>query len=211
MCLLRGMNQIIKHRDGGLLWSIIERFLAAALLVVLAPLLIMIALAIRVESSGPVIFKQGRPGWRGTEFTAFKFRSMRTGSELATRLGVRHGDTRITRVGAFLRKSKLDELPQLWSIARGDMRFVGPRPIPHTLDEELRKSIPRFAERYAVRPGLTSLAQICVSDNGLDENLVPDWTQRFEAERRYIRNRCFEYDLVVIAMTVMFVARKVVR
>ena len=142
---------------------------------------------------------------------ALKFRTMYQHSESKTRLGVSAGDPRITRVGRILRATKLDELPQLWNIVRGDMRFVGPRPIPLALHEELSRHIPGFEQRYAVHPGLTSLAQVCIADNGLDEHLVRDWSQRFEAERRYIRNRCLLYDLIVIALTGLYVARKVVR
>ena len=192
------------------IWGGIQRFGAAFALIICLPALAAIALAIRLDSPGPIIFQQRRPGWRGRQFTAMKFRSMTDGTEKHTRFGVSNTDPRITRVGCVLRATKLDELPQLWNIVRGDMRFVGPRPIPIALDEALRRAIPGFSDRYAVKPGLTSLAQICVTDNGLDEHLVRDWNQRFEAERRYIDRCAPAYDVIVLCMTALFVLRKMV-
>ncbi len=190
-------------------WGYLQQVLAVVALVVASPIMLAIALSIKATSKGPVIFKQERPGYRGTTFTALKFRTMFTGSEAATRLGVTNGDSRITPVGRVLRATKLDELPQLVNIARGHMVFVGPRPLPKALDAELRSHIRGFEERYEVRPGLTSLAQICVSDNGVDDHLVEDWALRFEAERRYMRNRSAMYDMLVGVLTVVYVLRKV--
>ena len=90
------------------------------------------------------------------------------------------------------------------------MAFVGPRPLPKALDAELRRHIRGFEERYAVRPGLTSLAQVCVADNGVDERLIDDWSMRFEAERRYMRNKSAAYDLIVLGLTFAYVVRKAV-
>ena len=136
---------------------------------------------------------------------------MLPGSDASTRLGVSGGDSRITRVGRILRSAKLDELPQLINIVRGDMRFVGPRPIPRALNDALEDGIPGFNRRYDVKPGLTSLAQVCVSDNGLDERLIHDWSLRFEAECRYMQNKSIAYDLLVIGLTAMYVFRKAVK
>ncbi|MEM1186133.1 MAG: sugar transferase [Planctomycetota bacterium] len=204
------MSNDTQHPGIDSLWGVVQRIAAAGALAALSPALGVIAIAIKLESKGPVVFRQKRPGQGGRTIEALKFRSMRVGSEAKTKLGVAVGDPRITKVGRFLRATKLDELPQLWNIVRGDMRFVGPRPIPFALDEELRNKIPGFEQRYAVEPGLTSLAQVCVVDNGLDDRLVEDWSLRFEAERRYIRNRCVVYDLIVIGLTSLYVARKVV-
>ena len=189
------------------IWAITQRFIALVCLIVMAPVMAIIAIAINLESKGPVIFRQQRPGYQGVEFTALKFRSMTLGSEAVTALGVQGTDPRITRVGRVLRLSKLDELPQLWNIVRGDMRFVGPRPIPHALNEVLCDQVHGFQQRYAVRPGLTSLAQVCIADNGLDHRLVQDWSTRFEAERRYKRNRSVSYDLIVIMLTVLYIIK----
>lgn len=190
-------------------WSVGQRALGAAALALLSPLCVVIAVAIKADSKGPVVFRQRRPGYLGREFSALKFRTMQTGAEAQTPLGVSNRDARITRVGAWLRKSKLDEIPQLWNIATGDMKLVGPRPLPRDLDAELRAKIPGFNERYTVRPGLTSLAQVCVSDNGIDNELIADWSKRFEAELGYIRHQSVSYDLIVILLTAVFVFRKV--
>lgn len=192
-------------------WEFGQRVIALVVLVFLLPLMACIAVAIRVESKGPIVFRQSRPGYQGVEFTALKFRSMSTGAESATALGVQQSDPRITRVGSLLRVTKLDELPQLWNIVRGDMRFVGPRPIPHALNDVLCAQVHDFEQRYVVRPGLTSLAQVCISDNGLDNRLVRDWSARFEAERRYIRNRSVSYDLIVLMLTALYIIKKVAR
>lgn len=191
-------------------WGMLQRVVAAGLLVLSLPVFCVIAFAIRMDSQGPIVFRQSRPGWKGSTFTALKFRTMLPNSEQSTRLGVNSGSSRITRVGRVLRSTKLDELPQLVNIARGDMRFVGPRPIPKALHDTLCTSIPGFERRYDVKPGLTSLAQVCVSDNGLDDRLVQDWSLRFEAESRYMRHRSVSYDLLVIGLTGLYVMRKAV-
>ena len=193
------------------IWVASQRTIACIALIACSPVMGAIAVAIKAESEGPVLFRQRRPGFGGREIVALKFRTMRTGSEKMTALGVQNTDPRVTRVGRVLRMTKLDELPQLWNIARGDMPFVGPRPIPHALNDELCRHIRGFDERYLVVPGLTSLSQVCVADNGLDERLFRDWSMRFEAERRYIRNRSVGYDLIVLFLTALYIARKVVR
>lgn len=188
-----------------------QRVIACILFFALLPVFTALFVLVKMDSRGPFIFRQQRPGYMGETFTAYKIRTMSMGSERATRLGVTQSDPRITRVGRILRATKLDEIPQLMNIIKGEMCFVGPRPIPVALDNELRALIPGFEARYLVPPGITSLAQICVNDNGLDEHLERDWRDRFEAEIRYTRMRCAWYDLCVIAMTGMYIVRKVVR
>ena len=208
------MESILMNREPSIvdgLWDATQRTLAVIALFVALPALLVIAIAIKTTSRGPVVFRQERPGRHDQMFTALKFRTMFTGSERTTRLGVSSGDPRITPVGRVLRATKLDELPQLVNIARGHMAFVGPRPIPKALDTELRQHIQGFESRYEVRPGLTSLAQVCVSDNGLDDRLIADWTIRFEAERRYMRNRSAAYDILVLGLTAAYVIRKAVK
>ena len=115
----------------------------------------------------------------------------------------------VTRVGRVLRELKLDEVPQLWNVVRGEMALVGPRPIAPALHEHLEQEIPGFSERLSVRPGLTSLGQVCIEENAAVENVVEDWSVRFEAERHYLRNRSVAYDLVIIGLTVRYCLRKV--
>ena len=192
-------------------WRYVQQCIACVLLVVLAPLFAVLYVAVRGTSPGPFIFRQERPGYGGRTFTAMKIRTMHQGSEQATALGVTRGAPQITRIGRILRELKLDELPQLVNIARGQMLFVGPRPIPVALDRELREHIPGFAMRYFVRPGLTSVGQVCVDDNGVDEQLINDWSLRFEAECHYLDHKSVRYDIVVIALTILYVFRKAVR
>ena len=187
----------------------VQRLIAALMLTMMIPILVFLMVLVKLSSHGPFIFKQTRPGYHQELFTALKIRTMSHGSEHATKLGVTNSDPRITRVGKILRMTKLDEIPQLWNIVRGDMCFVGPRPIPIALDSRLRDEIPGFEARYAVPPGLTSLAQVCVHENGLEDRLVSDWRERFEAEQHYIRMRCVWYDLAVIGLTGLYVLRKV--
>jgi len=143
-------------------WLLLERLAAAGVLLAGAPLLALLALWIRLDSPGPVLFRQARLGRDAVPFELLKFRTMRTGidDELpqAQRAVVSSGDDpRITRAGRFLRKTSLDELPQLWVVVRGRMALVGPRPI---LPEQ-RRAMPAWAEvRFQVRPGLTGLAQV---------------------------------------------------
>lgn len=141
------------------------------------PLMVPVAIAIKLDSPGPVIFKQRRSGplldddgggYKWTAFEIYKFRTMRqdaekgTGAVLATK-----GDPRITRVGGFLRKTRLDELPQFWNVLRGDMSLVGPRPERPELLEALAQAIPYFEERTrGIKPGLTGLAQISLGYSG---------------------------------------------
>ncbi len=141
-----------------------DKILASILIVLLAPLLFLIALAIRLELSGPVIFSQKRHGWNNTEFTIFKFRTMRWQPDQSgvLRQTVRR-DKRLTRIGLFLRRSSLDELPQLFNVLRGDMSVVGPRPHPVMMRTEERlghEIIAEYAHRHRVKPGITGWAQV---------------------------------------------------
>jgi hypothetical protein len=114
-------------------------------------------------------------------------------------------------VGRILRDFKLDELPQLWSVVRGDMALVGPRPIAMSFQQELENKIPGFSARLSVKPGITSLPQVCILESQAQERVVADWRQRFEAERHYIQNKSASYDMIVLAMTVLYILRKIGR
>jgi lipopolysaccharide/colanic/teichoic acid biosynthesis glycosyltransferase len=191
-------------------WATAQRVLGFVLCVALSPFAFLLFVAVRLTSSGPCLFAQKRPGYRGVPFTVYKIRTMSVGAEEATALGTSRADPAITRLGRWLRELKLDELPQLWNVARGDMEFVGPRPIPIPLSEELRTKIPYFDLRYSVKPGLTNVSQVAVLDNKLEAQLVEDWALRFEGELHYIKNKSFAYDLVVLLMTVGYVLKKAV-
>ncbi|MEM0967767.1 MAG: WecB/TagA/CpsF family glycosyltransferase [Verrucomicrobiota bacterium] len=190
------------------IWELLQRFIAGGALIVLSPVILLMWILTKATSKGPFLFQQQRPGREGKPFTVYKVRTMRPGSETKTALGVTSSDPQVTTIGKVLRVLKLDELPQLWNIVKGDMKLVGPRPIPMPLDAELRRSIPGFERRYQVAPGLTSIGQICVQDNSLGDKLVKDWELRFEGELHYIRNRSISYDVFLVLLTSLFVSKK---
>ena len=189
---------------GGLSKQVMDRCLALALLVWMIPLLLLIALAVRLDSPGPVLFRQRRHGLNGTEFDIYKFRTMRwqghgAGSG-ATQTG--RNDCRVTRIGAFLRKSSLDEVPQLLNVLNGTMSVVGPRPHPTVMRTEERlgdEITPDYPHRHRVKPGITGWAQI----NGLRgaTETAEQLRQRIEHDNYYIENWSPWFDLRILALT----------
>lgn len=166
--------------------------------IVLCIPMVIIGLIIRLDSSGRAIFKQERLGKDGKPFTMYKFRSMCQDAEANGPVWADKDDVRCTRVGRFLRKSRLDELPQLWNILRGDMSIVGPRPERACFYDQFETYIPGFRNRLQVRPGLTGLAQINGGyDLGPEEKIVYDM--------EYIHNRSWLMDLKCILKTVHLV------
>jgi putative colanic acid biosynthesis UDP-glucose lipid carrier transferase len=185
-----------------LLKSLEDRVLAAILLVVLSPLLLVIALAVRLDSRGPILFSQTRGGLNNRPFELLKFRSMRHVPAEATAAGVlqaRRNDPRVTRVGALLRRTSLDELPQLVNVLRGEMSLIGPR--PHALAHETHYSqlIADYLARQRMKPGMTGWAQI----NGLrGETDVPEkMRRRVQADLYYIENWSIWLDLRSLFLT----------
>ena len=142
------------------------------------PLLILVALAIKITSSGPIFYQQIRVGRFGKNFSIIKFRTMVTDAEKYTGAVLASaGDARITRIGKLLRATHLDELPQLWNVVRGDMGFIGPRPERPVFVDKFVTTIPRYHERHLVIPGITGLAQILLPYDALpEEKLVLDLT-----------------------------------
>ncbi len=201
-----------EYADLGI-WNFAQRAAALFALALLAPLFAALYLAVKVTSRGPFIYKQTRPGQNGIPFTAYKIRTMRTGADKDQNRARRvdTNDPMITSVGRILRDLKLDELPQLLNVVMGDMALVGPRPIAPSLQVELESKIAGFSRRLSVKPGLTSLAQVCLFDNEADDKVVDDWSTRFEAELDYIYRRSAKYDLVIIGLTVLFLFKKVTR
>src|SRR5262249_6438487 len=143
----------------------------------------------------------------------YKITTMRKGSDKVAKYekGVALDDPNVTRIGRILRDTKIDELPQLWNVVRGEMEFVGPRPIAPGLNRMLAEKIPGFNHRCLVKPGLTNVSQVSVLENALDDKTVADWRLRFEGEEHYIRNKSVSYDLILIALTVVFMFRKALR
>lgn len=188
-------------------WRMAQRGGAALGCLLLLPLFAAIYVAVKTTSPGPFFFKQRRRGLNGKVFSILKIRTLRVGSEKNTALGVDRKSNTITPVGYVLRQLKLDELPQMWNVVTGDMELVGPRPIPIALEDTLRENILAFRERNRVRPGLTAFSQIVVVDNGTGDQMLEDWTERFQAELHYIRNKSVFYDLVVMALSALYLTR----
>ena len=182
--------------------------LAAAGLFLSSPLWLLIPLAIKLEDGGPIFFPQDRVGLRGRVFLALKFRSMRSDAEaISGPMQAAENDPRITRVGRVLRGTAMDELPQLVNILRGDMSFVGPRPLrPGEVDVrgdgrvKRLDEIPGYEERHGVRPGLTGLAQIYAARD-------ISRTSKFRLDRLYIARTGFWLDLRLILLSFWITAR----
>lgn len=195
------------------LWLVMQRMVALIILILMAPLLALLYVLVKLDSPGPFIYVQERPGRFGRPFRAFKIRSMTVGADANPELAhaVTSDTPEVTRVGRYLRDLKLDELPQLWNIVRGEMAFVGPRPIAPSLQAHLERYIPGFSRRLMVLPGMTSLGQICIEENDSVENVVTDWSVRFEGEQHYFLHRNITYDLTIMILTVGYCLRKVIR
>ncbi len=163
-----------------------------------APLMMLIALAIKLDSRGPVFFKQARVGMKGKIFNMYKFRTMHQDAEAKTGpVWAKENDPRVTRVGLFLRKAHLDELPQFFNVLRSEMSLVGPRPERPYFVQEFRKIIPHYDRRLATKPGVTGLAQI---KRRYDET-IEDVKKKVRYDVLYIRKMCPVLDIMVLAMT----------
>ncbi len=177
---------------------ILDVFIASVGLIISLLLTPFIALAIRLDSKGPVFYSQDRVGLNGRVFRLYKFRTMAADAEGAGARWSGKRDTRVTRIGRLLRRSRLDELPQLWNILRGHMSVVGPRPERPHFVSSLSDSIPFYAQRHLVKPGLTGWAQI----NFRYGNCVEDAKRKLEYDLYYIKHMSLELDLTVLARTV---------
>ena len=163
------------------------------------PLMILTAIAVRLDSPGPILFTQERVGRDGVSFTLYKFRSMRSDAETATGpVWATEDDPRITRVGRFLRKSRLDELPQLFNVLAGDMSLVGPRPERPVFVEDLAKKIPYYNQRHIVKPGVTGWAQ----NNYRYGSTIEDALQKLQYDLFYIKNMSLLFDLSILFTTI---------
>lgn len=172
--------------------------ISLCLLVLFLPVMLLIAIAIRLDSPGRIIFRQSRVGKHGKIFTLYKFRSMYDGADSAdNHRPAEEDDDRVTRIGKILRRTRLDELPQLWNILRGDMHFVGPRPFVPNQERELVKAIPFYNQRWNVSPGATGWAQI---NRGYCAT-IEDNADKLAYDLFYIKNMSISLDLLILFKT----------
>ncbi len=175
---------------------------AFALLLVVLPVIPFVCLAIKLDSSGPILYRQKRVGRGGVTFYCFKFRTMRQDAEADTGpTWAGDNDPRITRTGKFLRSSRLDEIPQLWNVFKGDMAFVGPRPERPEFVEWLTRELPYYPVRHVVRPGITGWAQVRYKYG----NTVEDAKEKLQYDLYYIKNASIGLDLIIMFQTVKIV------
>ncbi|QFZ92680.2 sugar transferase [Synechococcus elongatus] len=173
-----------------------DRLAALLLLLLLAPLLLLLALLVRLQLGSPILFYQTRPGLQGQPFRLLKFRTMTSDRDAQGQL--LPDSQRLTRFGRWLRSTSLDELPELWNILRGEMSFVGPRPL---LMQYLPLYSPEQARRHQVRPGITGWAQI----NG--RNAI-SWEEKFRLDVWYVDHQSFALDCRILLLTIFKVLRR---
>jgi exopolysaccharide biosynthesis polyprenyl glycosylphosphotransferase len=171
--------------------------LAVLVFVLTCPFLLLTALLIKLTSKGPVFYSQIRTGKDGKPFTLHKFRSMITAAEKDGPQWASLNDNRITVIGKFIRKTRIDELPQLLNILKGEMSFIGPRPERPEFDKELKTQIPYYDLRYIVRPGLTGWAQVEFPYGAS----IDDSKKKLQYEIYYIKNYSFYFDLLILLKT----------
>ena len=187
---IRAPRQILRR-----LISILTAMVA---LLICLPFIPFIALAVRLSSPGPVFFRQTRVGRHGRLFTALKFRTMRQDAEATGAVWASKNDPRITRVGGFMRKTRLDEIPQLWNVLRGDMAFVGPRPERPEFVQWLSKEIPYYDLRHMIRPGLTGWAQVRYQYGATLE----ETKRKLEYDLYYLKHLSIGLDLLIMFETI---------
>jgi putative colanic acid biosynthesis UDP-glucose lipid carrier transferase len=190
-----GTNRLVKRIE--------DVVLASLILVLISPLLLAIAIGVRLTSPGPAIFRQRRNGLDGTEIVVWKFRSMRTQDDGAVVPQATKGDPRITAFGAFLRRTSLDELPQFFNVLQGHMSIVGPRPHAVAHNEQYRQLIKAYMVRHKVKPGITGWAQI--HGHRGETDTIEKMQARVEYDLEYLRNWTLGLDLQIIARTVKLV------
>ena len=190
-----GTNRLVKRIE--------DVVLASLILVLISPLLLGIAIGVKLTSPGPAIFRQRRNGLDGTEIVVWKFRSMRAQDDGAVVPQATKGDPRITALGAFLRRTSLDELPQFFNVLQGHMSIVGPRPHAVAHNEQYRQLIKAYMVRHKVKPGITGWAQI--HGHRGETDTIEKMQARVEYDLEYLRNWTLGLDLQIIARTIKLV------
>jgi Undecaprenyl-phosphate glucose phosphotransferase len=190
---LGGINKLVKIAE--------DYILATLILIMISPIMLAIAIAVKVTSPGPVFFKQRRHGWGGEEITVYKFRSMKLHQENAGQVSqATKGDSRITPLGAFLRRTSLDELPQFINVLQGRMSIVGPRPHAVQHNDHYKELIPRYMLRHKMKPGITGWAQV----NGLrgETDTLDKMEARVEYDLHYLEHWSLFLDLKIVFFTI---------
>jgi sugar transferase (PEP-CTERM system associated) len=177
---------------------VLHRLVALVGAVLSLPIAIMTALLIKLDSRGPVLYKQERVGRNGRTFMVMKFRSMRTDAEKDGPVWARSADDRVTRVGRIIRKIRIDEIPQFWNILKGEMNFVGPRPERPHFVSQLAEEIPYYEQRHLIAPGLTGWAQIKYPYG----SSIEDARQKLQYDLYYIKNQSLSLDAAIMFETV---------
>jgi sugar transferase (PEP-CTERM system associated) len=195
-----------KSRILGATKRILDFVVATIGMVVALPLMAIIALATKMTSPGPVLYHQRRVGRLGRVFTVHKFRTMRVDAEAATGpvWAAKEGDVRVTSIGRWLRRTRLDELPQFWNVLKGEMSLVGPRPERPEFVEALKRDIPYYGQRHVVRPGVTGWAQVRYTYGASTEDAL----QKLQYDLYYIKNSSMALDLFIIFDTIKTVIRR---
>ena len=174
-----------------------DYFVAIVAIIITSPIMLITAIAIKLESPGPIIFKQERIGYGGKPFMMYKFRSMKVQDEDEEKSQwTTEDDPRKTRVGSFIRRMSIDELPQFFNVLKREMSVVGPRPERPYFVEQFKKSIPKYMVKHQVRPGLTGLAQV----NGYRGNTSIE--KRIEYDIRYVENWSLTLDIQIMFQTI---------
>ncbi|PJC68766.1 MAG: undecaprenyl-phosphate glucose phosphotransferase, partial [Zetaproteobacteria bacterium CG_4_8_14_3_um_filter_59_5] len=190
---LNGPFGVVKHLE--------DKILASLILLLIWPLMLLIALGVKLTSKGPVIFKQRRYGLNGMPIKVYKFRSMTVCEDGNNVLQAKQGDARVTKFGAFLRRTSLDELPQFFNVLQGRMSIVGPRPHAVAHNEQYRKLIRGYMWRHKVKPGITGLAQ--VSGWRGETDTLEKMQRRVEFDLEYIRRWSIWLDIKIILQTAL--------
>jgi len=178
-----------------------EFLISLFLLIALSPIIFIFAIFIKIEDKGPILYSQNRKGFGGKIFTIYKLRSMKTNAEADGIKWSSKSDNRITKIGYWLRKTRIDELPQLFSVLNGDMSLIGPRPERPEIDKILEKEIPNYNLRYLVRPGLSGWAQVSYPYGAS----IEDTKMKFSYDIYYIKNLSTFFDLLIFLETIRLV------
>ena len=192
------------HRQKWVLWTkrLVDLLISGIILLIFWPVMLITAIAIKLGSRGPVFFSQVRTGYHNRDFTMVKFRTMVENAEALTGpVWAEEDDPRITRVGNFLRKTRLDELPQLWNVLKGEMSFVGPRPERPKFVEQLAQKLPYYGERHSVKPGLTGWAQVRYGYGASELDAL----NKLEYDLFYVKHLSLALDFYIVLKTVEIV------